>query len=418
MRERFVPEPSVTIPFGTCGIDQLTLNTFLGEGGFGSAWVATDPATSARYCLKLIQMGHYGDEDLQRLEARVRNEASVRIPSPYVVDAIGYQTYGRGEFAVIFDLFEEAQSLGGWIRDHVETATGERKSEILRQALQGIAVAHDVNIVHRDIKPANILVNNRDEVRIIDFGIGKFKHGIDGPSMVVTRKGDVMGTPHYMAPELWKDASTADCRCDIYAYGHVFFEMIFGQNLCFSHGWITNTGEFDYREFLMYIKNNPYPAIVDQVPVSPEIREVFYRTLAFERDQRYPSGEAMLKDCFGETLELDEPPTVLQQRLSPDHARFVVLEGPTRGVMIPVTLRDGEATTMGRRHIDRDNQFMSRNHAGVERQGDRFFLSDLGSLNGTIYHGRNLAQGEKVELQHGDHVRLADTFLEFSLSAG
>lgn len=404
------------LPFGEGGIRRLRLEEFLGKGGFGTVWKVAEPETGDTYCLKLIKATDLENEDaIEELAIRVENEASVRIPSPYVVDALCFRRYSRRKYGVLFRLYEDAITLGEWMEKRGESALWSDKKDLLGQALKGVTAAHMENIVHRDVKPDNILVNERGEVKIMDFGIGKFKHGTTGESSGPTNSGAEMGTVPYMPPELWIDASTADSRCDVYAFGHVLYEVATGRNAWMEHGWIDGR-HLRFRDFVEYQKSNSHLVDLDSFTFreEPGLSSVLRRSVAFDREDRYDSGKDMLAHWLGEEEVADvmEPEVATAGSSQPC---FKVTEGPTAGVKIPFALDDGERRLLKRRQIDRDNRYLSREHAWVQREGDRFLFADNGSTNGSFYHGRKLTDGETIELSPGDRVRLADTFLRFVL---
>lgn len=405
------------VPFGAVGIDRLRLDHKLGKGGYGEAWKATDPATGTSYCYKFIHVVQADTPEKQaELAARVRNEASVNIDSPYIIPALGYKQYTPRKFGVLFEFFDNAISLNEWLHAHHASAPWSRKRAILEQALRGLAAAHRHNIVHRDIKPGNILINDREEVRVIDFGIGKFKHGLDGASGGPTVPGARLGTIPYMAPELWVDSSKADSRCDVYAFGHVVYETIVGHNAWIAHGWIEITKPNKINEacawFLDYSKRHTHLIDTDRFrfPEAPVVQTLLERALCFDLDTRYCNADAILDAWFGtdalRTLPLSNP-----TRLT-----LVVLEGPTKGNLIPVPLQPGKTITLGRKQIDTNNPYLSRKHAEIRFEDGKLYIRDAGSTNGTIINGRLLAPGEKQPLQHDQRIRLADTFLQVQLT--
>jgi|SRR5688572_13315708 len=95
---------------------------------------------------------------------------------------------------------------------------------IVAQVCDALQYAHDQGVVHRDIKPENILVDRRGRVRILDFGLSKLVGARAGAAL--TRVDQVMGTPHYMAPEQWEKPQSVDHRADIYSLGVVFYELL------------------------------------------------------------------------------------------------------------------------------------------------------------------------------------------------
>ncbi len=107
---------------------------------------------------------------------------------------------------------------------------------IVPQICDALQYAHDQGVVHRDIKPENILLDRQGRVKIADFGLAKIagqppagEGAAVGREWTLTATGQVMGTPHYMAPEPMKGSHAVDHRADIYSLGVVFYEMLTGE---------------------------------------------------------------------------------------------------------------------------------------------------------------------------------------------
>src|ERR1051325_381989 len=100
--------------------------------------------------------------------------------------------------------------------------------QIIPQICTALQFAHDEGIVHRDIKPENILLDKKGRVKIADFGLAKIL-GQEAKDFRLTGARDVMGTPHYMAPEQVEKPQEVDHRADIYSLGVVFYEMLTGE---------------------------------------------------------------------------------------------------------------------------------------------------------------------------------------------
>jgi serine/threonine-protein kinase len=103
-----------------------------------------------------------------------------------------------------------------------------RALRIGREVLAGLAVAHAQGIVHRDLKPGNVFLARTpagDEVaKILDFGISKVR--TEDPSEELTRTGTMLGTPHYMAPEQFRESKSVDGRADLYSVGALIYEAL------------------------------------------------------------------------------------------------------------------------------------------------------------------------------------------------
>ena len=186
-----------------------------------------------------------------------------------------------------------------------------RAIRLARQILAALQHAHAMDIVHRDIKPENVLVESavgtEENVRVVDFGLAKFLK-----SQLKITMGAVLGTPNYMAPELTRDVDI-DGRVDTYATGIVLFEMLTGRP------------PFDGRdigEIFVRMLNMPPPPLRKAQPdkgFSAELEAVLLRSMAKERDLRYPSAAAL-------SAALDEVP----------EAHAVAAVAPRAGSRAPV----------------------------------------------------------------------------------
>ena len=100
--------------------------------------------------------------------------------------------------------------------------------KIIPQICDALQFAHDEGIVHRDIKPENVMLDKKGRVKIADFGLARIL-GREPEDLRLTGTKDVMGTPHYMAPEQVEHPQEVDHRADIYSLGVVFYEMLTGE---------------------------------------------------------------------------------------------------------------------------------------------------------------------------------------------
>jgi serine/threonine-protein kinase len=266
-----------------------------------------------------------------------------------------------------------------------------------------VSDAHRSNIIHRDLKPANILVSEEMKVKLIDFGISKFK------DRNITREGVVFGTPYYMAPELFVVGSRrADAASDIYALGQIFFELVTGQCLWRRKGWRR------IEDFIAFLRSIPPPtAVMDlglfDCDLYPRADELLTRMVKIDPSERFSSVEEIIEEigCGSATL-----PRPADGRA---HPVLIVESGSNRNAQTIVRVADGDALIMGRADFAGNDQSISRKHLEIRRRGDRYWLRDLASRNGTMVGGNLLPPGAQHELRHGDRVKVGDVFLRFAL---
>src|SRR6478752_7640552 len=157
--------------------------------------------------------------------------------------------------------------------------------EIARQMACGLAEAHSRGIIHRDVKPSNVMLTGSGLVKIVDFGLAR------AVSEATASQTGVTGTIRYMSPEQAMDRQL-DQRCDIWALGVVFAEMLTG-NSPFHAESIT--------AMLFAILNEPPQSVGT---LHPALQPVLYRTLAKDPERRYTSCAEFLKDLDGAAQQI------------------------------------------------------------------------------------------------------------------
>ena len=174
--------------------------------------------------------------------------------------------------------------------------------------------AHRRGIVHRDIKPANLLLDDRGEVRVADFGIASAA-GVD--SMTLT--GTVLGTAGYLSPEQAM-GKRATPKSDLYALGVVAYELLGGER--------PFEGDSATTEALAHV-NAPVPSIAERhASLPPELDRVFQRALAKDPERRYGSAREFVADLRD---ALADRPTTLTAVLPAE-------EPARRGYLVPLAL--------------------------------------------------------------------------------
>lgn len=202
---------------------QFEILELIGKGGMGAVYKARQPTLDRFVALKILPPGAADDAGFaERFNREAR--ALARLNHPHIVAVhdfgqAGGQPYLLMEFVDGMNLRQVEQT---------GRLTPEQALEIVPQICEALQFAHNEGVVHRDIKPENILLDKKGRVKITDFGIAKIV-GVPAGKVSLTGAKDVLGTPHYMAPEQVEKPSTVDHRADIYSLGVVFYELLTGE---------------------------------------------------------------------------------------------------------------------------------------------------------------------------------------------
>ena len=198
----------------------------------GQVYLAEDATLKRRVALKVLPEEMAGDPDRRsRFEQEARSVAALNHPNIVQIYDLGQIDgffYIAMEFLVGMDLSVVVQ--------RGEPMELERVWRILVQCCRSLAEAHRIGLVHRDLKPENVFLVQREEggesIKVLDFGVSKAitTFGNAGPATMapLTQEGTVFGTPLYMAPEQAM-AEQITPAVDVYALGHIAFEMITGR---------------------------------------------------------------------------------------------------------------------------------------------------------------------------------------------
>jgi serine/threonine protein kinase len=202
---------------------QLEIVEFIGRGGMGAVYKARQPQLERLAALKVLPLR--SDHD-QTFAARFSREAKAlaRLNHPNIVSI-----YDSGQRdGMYYFLMEYVDGVNLRQLERSSRPTPDEALAIIPPICEALEYAHRQGIVHRDVKPENILVDTQRRVKIADFGIAKL---LDVPPGDRTLTGcqQVVGTPHYMAPEQVERPGSVDHRADIYSLGVVFYELLTGE---------------------------------------------------------------------------------------------------------------------------------------------------------------------------------------------
>lgn len=189
----------------------------VGKGGMGEVYHADDLTLEQPVALKLLPEALSRDEErLKRLRREVRIARQISHPHVCRVHDIG-EAEGLPFLSMEYIHGEDLRSL---LR-RIGRLPAEKAVEIAIQLASGLAAAHDQGILHRDLKPANVMIDERGQARITDFGLAAVAGTVESRDIR-------SGTPGYMAPEQWAGTEVTE-RSDIYSLGLVLYELFTGR---------------------------------------------------------------------------------------------------------------------------------------------------------------------------------------------
>ena len=195
----------------------------IGRGGFATVYRAVDTTLDRQVALKVLDPLLMRDQNwVTRFQREARAVARLKHPHIITIHEIGE---AEGQLFIAMELVE-GPGLDGLIAERGGLPWDETL-EILDQVAEALDYAHGEGIVHRDLKPGNILLDPRRGAVLTDFGFARL---VGESSMSVSLSGGVVGTPAYIAPEVWDGKETAP-QTDLYSLACIAYEMLMGKVL-------------------------------------------------------------------------------------------------------------------------------------------------------------------------------------------
>ncbi|MCO5166399.1 MAG: serine/threonine protein kinase [Planctomycetes bacterium] len=190
----------------------------LGKGGMGEVWAAAHVETGARHALKLIAL----TDAAAALRAAREAEALARLDGHPGVLRVFSAFVDGPRMVLAMELVEGGEDLEARLAREgpLEPAAAAR---LVRDVALAVQHAHDRGVLHRDLKPGNVLLDAAGAPRLVDLGLARL---LDGRSL--TRTGDVLGTPAFLAPEQALGRAS-DARTDVFGLGALLFAALTGR---------------------------------------------------------------------------------------------------------------------------------------------------------------------------------------------
>ena len=249
----------------------------LGEGGMGVVYTAEDTRLQRTVALKFLPHQTSSDENEQeRLLHEARAAATLNHPNICTIYAV---EEAEGERFIVMEYVK-----GMHLREKVQAGniSAEEALSYGIQTAEALQEAHSQGVVHRDIKTENIMVNERGQVKVMDFGLAKLKGALR-----LTKSRSTVGTLAYMSPEQI-DGRDVDARSDIFSLGVVLYELLSGK--------YPFRGEHEAAMVYSIMNEEPDPVQKHIPEASSELIHIFNRALEKDPEDRYQSVQEMLID--------------------------------------------------------------------------------------------------------------------------
>lgn len=254
---------------GGRSLGRFQLIRTLGQGGFGRVYEAYDPQLDRSVALKVPTFGPGQERYSRRFMTEAK--AAARLRHPNIVATLDYGRVGGRSY--IATQFVEGETLASLIKEErlpIQTAVTH-----VRKLAEALSYAHIQGVVHRDVKPQNILIDERGEPQLLDFGLAKV---LDDDSSVTT-DGALLGTPAYMSPEQARgDTDEIGPASDQYSLAVVLYELV--------------TGSTPFRGsphvVLSQVASQTPPAPKDTVDnVSEDLNAIIEKAMSQQPEHRY-----------------------------------------------------------------------------------------------------------------------------------
>jgi serine/threonine protein kinase len=272
-------------------LKHFQLESVLGEGGMGVVYRASDTQLCRPVAVKVLPPELTEDpERKQRFLQEAR--AAARISHPAVAQ-IYYVDEQDGVTFIVMELVE-----GKTVRELIQARQLDLLGvvDVVTQAAEGLAKAHDLGVVHRDIKPANIMLTGDGHVKILDFGLAKLLDSApqltagapaEASLALTTLPGVVMGTAAYMSPEQVRGAPL-DGRADIFSLGVLLYEMATGSSPFQRESFV------DSLHAVAFDEPPPLASLRGHLP--DELQRIVSRCLKKRPEDRYPDARLLARD--------------------------------------------------------------------------------------------------------------------------
>ena len=263
----------------------------LGEGGMGVVYVAEDTLLGRRVAVK-IPVHAPGTHNYHARFLREARSVSA-LSHPHIATVFDFGETPDGRPFIVMELVN-GQDLGALMRAGALTIA--RACEIVEHVAAALGEAHRHGIIHRDVKPSNILVNERGEVKVLDFGLAKLIEEHPGLAAdpdartlqaLKTRSDVIVGTPLYLSPEQ-ATGMPVDARSDLFGLGALLYEAVAGRPA------FNGANLIEIAAQVLHVEPPPPSQFNQHVP--PELDRITMKALAKKPEERYQHADDLIRD--------------------------------------------------------------------------------------------------------------------------
>jgi hypothetical protein len=382
----------------------------IAEGGMSVVFLAEHVSGGQHAALKVLREELADNDDFRKRFLRESRYAA-SLDHPHVVDV-----HGSGEArGVLYIVMEYVEGTDLYELLGAGPLSPAAALPLLGQVAAGLDAAHAIGLLHRDVKPGNVLIDDTGaEPRCVltDFGLSK---DVARDSVALTAAGDFVGTLAYTAPEqiLGKDT---DAGVDIYSLGCLLYECLVGE---------TPFAGSDVEIMQAHIETAPPRPSKQRRGLPPALDRVIAKALAKNPADRHATCQELV-DHAAAVTDVELP--LLAEGGATSHRGNPVGKGTMDKLKLKVTGGNAVGT-----EINVDDELMigrlaggagglaedieiSRRHARIARTDDgTYAIEDLGSTNGTLVNGRQIADAEL--LYPGDVIEVGATTMVVQVTA-
>jgi serine/threonine protein kinase len=251
----------------------------IAHGGMGVIYEAIQTRLDRKVALKILTDSlESNPEFLQRFEREAKAAAALNHPNIVQVHDFGE---ADGRYYIVME-YVEGQNLSSYVNIRGKLPVAEAL-DLIEQAARALKAASEKSIVHRDIKPSNLMITRDGVIKVADLGLAKILNQDSELTM-----SNIVGSPHFIAPEQALDSRKTDHRVDIYSLGLTLFYLVTAQYPFDGHSPIS---------IVLAHSQKPLPTAAELgVDLPPEVEGLIRRMSAKNADDRYQDYDSLIKD--------------------------------------------------------------------------------------------------------------------------